>query len=110
MGLIRLQHDQAHISAGVAGRKQKAERPRRTGPRFRTQPAAQTVIDRVQVVQLVGHGGAGDVQHAAGDDAADLALRMGADNGDDAVEDRRQRADRRRDAEAYDRLVADQAV
>jgi hypothetical protein len=70
----------------VAGGQQQAERPRRAGARFRAQPAAQPVVDRVQVVQLVGHGRAGDVQHAAGDDAADLARAMHVDGLDRAAE------------------------
>ena len=67
---------QPHVRAGVAGRGQQAERPRRARAGFRTQPSPQPVIHRVQVVQLLGHGRTGDVQHPPGDHPPDLAFAV----------------------------------
>jgi hypothetical protein len=67
MGLVGLQHNKTSIGFGHGGWHQQHKRT--SGPRagLGAQPAPQAIVNLVDMIQLVGHGSARDIQHTAGD-------------------------------------------
>ena len=70
-------------ASGCDDGQHEVERQRRRAARLEQQQPAQIVALALEVLHLLEHRRAGDVEHAAHDDAARLSLRVGVDAVDD---------------------------
>ncbi|MCY1307492.1 hypothetical protein D9M70_574170 [compost metagenome] len=76
MRLVGLEDDEAGVCLRPLRRHQQVDRADRTGARLQAQEPAQAVIDRVDVVELLGDRVSRDLRYAADRDLADLTLAM----------------------------------
>ena len=83
--LVGLEDDEAGIGLRALGRNQKVNRARRRRARLEAQETAQAVVDRVDVVELLGDRIAGDFRHAADRHLADFTFAMNVQQLDRAL-------------------------